>query len=76
MYLLISPGSFLMKVFCKLFNRLLLDMKFVGRSCFFFNFLRNTLRPLFHYPLRNCHEFDLMRVKHMVTEARISAHAH
>ena len=23
-----------------------------------------------------CHVFDLMRVKHMVTEARISAHAH
>lgn len=32
---LISPGSFLLRLFRRLFNRLLLKMKFVGRSCLF-----------------------------------------
>ena len=34
-YFLISPGSFLLRLFSRLFNRLLLKMKFVGRSRLF-----------------------------------------
>ena len=32
---LISPGSFLLRLFRRLFNRLLLIMKFVGSLCLF-----------------------------------------
>ena len=35
LYFLISPGSFLLRLFSRLLNRLLLKMKFGGRSCLF-----------------------------------------
>ena len=35
LYFLISPGSFLLRLFSWLFNRLLLKMKFGGISCLF-----------------------------------------